>query len=81
MPEDRELGAVVERLAQRFAAVLAVETLPPSAALTRRYGARDGRLILIRPDGYVSFKAKADEASALEAHLGRMLPNSNRFGG
>ena len=80
MPEDRELGPVIAPLARRFGAALAVETLPRSEALTRRYGPHDGRLILIRPDGYLSFKATADEASLLEAHLGAMLPGSGRAG-
>ena len=80
MPEGRELAAVTEPLARRFGAVLAVETLPRCEALTRRYGAHDGRLILIRPDGYVSFKARAGEAGFLEAHLDAMLPVSGRLG-
>jgi len=79
MPDDRELGSVTEPLARRYGALLAVETLPRSEALSRRYGPHDGRLILIRPDGYVSFKVKADEASLLEAHLGAMLPGSGRL--
>jgi hypothetical protein len=47
--------------------------LPKSAALSKRYGASDGRLFLVRPDGYVAFKSRASDARQLEAHLGRIL--------
>jgi hypothetical protein len=60
-------------LEQRFGAVLNVEILPNSAALSRRYGASDGRLFLVRPDGYIAFKSRADEAGLLENHLGQIL--------
>jgi hypothetical protein len=53
--------------------VLKAEVLPKSAALSERYGASDGRLFLIRPDGYVAFKARAGDAGLLESHLGGML--------
>jgi hypothetical protein len=53
--------------------VLAVETLPRSEALSKRYGPSDGRLILVRPDGYIGFKCAADEAHLLEATLEDVL--------
>ena len=64
---------VVEALQQRFAPVLAVETLPASEALSSRYGPSDGRLFLIRPDGYIGFKCAAAEAHILEASLQGLL--------
>lgn len=66
-------GRAVEALETRFPHVLAVETLPESDALAKRYGANDGRLFLVRPDGYVAFKCRASEAGLLEEHLARML--------
>ena len=73
MPDGTELGARAESLERRFGSALKAEILPRSAALSKRYGASDGRLFLVRPDGYVAFKAKAEEAGLLEAHLGSLL--------
>lgn len=73
MPDGRDLGPVVERLKSRFGPVLEAEILSTSAALSQRYGPSDGRLFLVRPDGYVGFKCRADEAGLLEAHLGGTL--------
>jgi len=53
--------------------MLAVETLPKSEARSKRYGPSDGRLILIRPDGYIGFKCAADEADVLEGALESLL--------
>src|SRR5262249_6989440 len=69
MPAGRDRSPVIERLQRRFSPVLAVETLPGSDALSKRYGPSDGRLILVRPDGYIGFKCAADEAPLLEATL------------
>jgi 2-polyprenyl-6-methoxyphenol hydroxylase-like FAD-dependent oxidoreductase len=63
----------VERMQARFPAALAVETLPASAALEARYGRSDGRLFLIRPDGYVAFKSGGADAGLLESYLDRTL--------
>ena len=73
MPSGGNVGPAVERLEKRFGSVLKTEILPTSAALSKRYGASDGRLFLVRPDGYIAFKSSADEAGLLEEHLGRML--------
>src|SRR5436190_1338981 len=73
MPGDRDLSPVVEPLKRRFSRVLAVETLPRSNALSRRYGPSDGRLILVRPDGYIGFKCAAAEAHVLEETLQGMV--------
>jgi NADPH-dependent dioxygenase len=73
MPGDKDLGPAIAKLEERFGRVLAVEVLPPSDALSERYGANDGRVFLVRPDGYIAFKARADEAGQLEPYLGRLL--------
>ena len=72
MPDGTSLGPV-ESLTRRFNAVLATEMLPRSAALSKRYGPSDGRLFLVRPDGYVAFKGPLDEAGLLETYLARMM--------
>ena len=48
-------------------------TTPGSEALAKRYGPSDGRLILVRPDGYIGFKCATAEAHLLEAALEGML--------
>jgi 2-polyprenyl-6-methoxyphenol hydroxylase-like FAD-dependent oxidoreductase len=64
------LYASLEPLAKRYASVLELRAVPPSAALAARYGASDDdRLLLIRPDGYVGFRGKASDVGALEARL------------
>jgi len=73
MPDGSDPGPVVEPLTRRFGRVLEAEILPNSEALSTRYGPSDGRLFLVRPDGYVAFKCRAAEAGRLEAHLGRTL--------
>jgi 2-polyprenyl-6-methoxyphenol hydroxylase-like FAD-dependent oxidoreductase len=73
MPGRRDLTPVVAPLQQRFRATLAVEILPHSTALEQRYGSDDGRFFLVRPDGYVSHKARADASNLLEASLARTL--------
>jgi 2-polyprenyl-6-methoxyphenol hydroxylase-like FAD-dependent oxidoreductase len=44
-----------------------------SAAAHRRYGAEQGAIYLIRPDGYISFRGAASDADALRATLARWL--------
>jgi hypothetical protein len=73
MPGVHDNSSVIDRLQRRFSPVLAVETLPKSEALARRYGPSDGRLILVRPDGYIGFKCADDEAHILETMLERVL--------
>ena len=73
MPGAASLAAVVEPLRERFGACLDVETLPSSDALSRRYGASEGRLYLARPDGYLGFKAVADETPLLRGYLEKTL--------
>jgi hypothetical protein len=73
MPDGRNVASVIEPLAKRLGAVVKAETLPKSAALSKRYGMSDGRLFLVRPDGYIAFKCKIEEAGLLDAYLGRVL--------
>jgi len=73
MPGDDGSSPIVEQLQRRFSGVLAVEVLPRSEALSKRYGHSDGRLILIRPDGYIGFVCAAGEAHLLEETLDRTL--------
>jgi len=58
---------------ERFSPLLAVETLPRSEALSKRYGPGDGRLFLVRPDGYIGFKCRAAENHLLQEALERVL--------
>jgi 2-polyprenyl-6-methoxyphenol hydroxylase-like FAD-dependent oxidoreductase len=73
MPGAGPLEPIVEPLARRFAGVLDVESLPASDALSTRYGSSDGRFYLVRPDGYVAFTARRQDAALLEAHLDATL--------
>jgi 2-polyprenyl-6-methoxyphenol hydroxylase-like FAD-dependent oxidoreductase len=64
------LHASLAPLVKRYASVLELRAVPPSAALAARYGASDDdRVLLIRPDGYVGFRCRASDVAALEAHL------------
>jgi 2-polyprenyl-6-methoxyphenol hydroxylase-like FAD-dependent oxidoreductase len=73
MPGPGSLANVIDPLRTRFGAMLEVETLPRSAALSNRYGAHDGRLFLVRPDGYLGSKARAEDAHLVQAYLEKIL--------
>jgi hypothetical protein len=73
MPGEGDLSAVVEPLKRRFSPVIGVEMLPRSENLSKRYGPGDGRLFLVRPDGYIGFKCAANEARLLESKLASLL--------
>ena len=49
--------------------------LPPprSRALSAVYGPDDGRLYLVRPDGYIAFKCPAGDMAMMEAYLKDLL--------
>ena len=69
MPREGEGSSTSEELQRRFPKVLAIETLPRSEALSRRYGPFDGRLILVRPDGSIGFKCGSEESHLLERSI------------
>ena len=73
MPPESNESPVIERLKRRYSRLLAIETLPRSEALAKRYGPSDGRMILVRPDGYIGFKCLPEEAHLLEQTLDRVL--------
>jgi len=73
MPREGDSSSFIDGLQRRFSPLLAVETLPRSEALSKRYGPCDGRLILVRPDGYIGFKCRADESNLLVETLERLL--------
>ena len=73
MPDGGDQERAIQSVSDRFGPVMATEILPKSAALSKRYGSADGRLFLVRPDGYVAFKSRIGEAPMLEAYLGRTL--------
>lgn len=64
------LQSSLKGLTHRFAPVLELRVLQPSAAFVQRYGASDeDQLLLLRPDGYVGFRCAASDVAALEARL------------
>jgi 2-polyprenyl-6-methoxyphenol hydroxylase-like FAD-dependent oxidoreductase len=64
------LGASLAPLGTRFANVLAVRVVGPPAALDARYGASQvDSLWLVRPDGYLAYKARGSDLAALEGWL------------
>jgi NADPH-dependent dioxygenase len=73
MADGANVAPIVEPLGRRFGTLLQIRAVPKSAALSARYGPSDGRLFLVRPDGYIGFKASASQADLLEQHLGRMM--------
>jgi 2-polyprenyl-6-methoxyphenol hydroxylase-like FAD-dependent oxidoreductase len=73
MADDSSPAPDLAPVLDRYGAVLHTERLPQSPALSRRYGASDGRMYLLRPDGYVAFKGRAVDAARLDAHLGHLL--------
>jgi 2-polyprenyl-6-methoxyphenol hydroxylase-like FAD-dependent oxidoreductase len=73
--ETASTAPIIERLRNRFSSVVAIETLPTSEVFSKRYGKRDGRLFLIRPDGYVGFKCLAEQAPLLERYLETLFRN------
>ena len=68
-----DADATISRLRGRFGAVMRVAAMPRSTALSAVYGPADGRMYLVRPDGYVGFKCAAREAGLLEKYLDDVL--------
>jgi hypothetical protein len=64
------LQASLKGLVHRFASVVELRVVPPTAALAERYGtSEEDRLLLLRPDGYVGFRCNASDLAALEMRL------------
>jgi 2-polyprenyl-6-methoxyphenol hydroxylase-like FAD-dependent oxidoreductase len=63
----------IDRLKDRFGPVMRVAMPPRSGALSAVYGPDDGRLYLMRPDGYIGFKSRASDAGLLEEYLDNLL--------
>ena len=47
--------------------------LDPNGALHRTYGAEDEALFLVRPDGYVGYRARPADATRLREYLRRIF--------
>jgi 2-polyprenyl-6-methoxyphenol hydroxylase-like FAD-dependent oxidoreductase len=73
MPSGNDADAPVHRLGARFNEVMRVARLPRSRALSAVYGPHDGRLYLVRPDGYIAFKCSAGDVAVMEAYLKDLL--------
>jgi len=73
MPGEAGPSPLLEPLKRRFSTVVTVETLRRSEALSKRYGQSDGRVFLVRPDGYVGFKCAAEDLHFLDAALAGSL--------
>jgi NADPH-dependent dioxygenase len=71
-PESGDVRSIVDSLKTRFGTVMAVETLPQSAAFAARYGADPG-FVLVRPDGYIGCETSVADAGAIEQYLQRTL--------
>lgn len=54
---------------------------PAGAALLRRLGVRRPATYLVRPDGYVGYRAAADAPAGVGHHLHRLLDGDSRQGG
>ncbi len=65
-------GAIA-RISERFGPVVRVATPPSSEALSAAYGPADGRMYLVRPDGYIACKTRAGETAVLETCLNALM--------
>ena len=44
-----------------------------SSAVARTFGARDGLVALVRPDGYLGYRGRPDQAGELASYLARVF--------
>ena len=65
-------GAIA-RISERFGPVVRVATPPGSAALSAAYGPADGRMYLVRLDGYIACKTRPGKTAVLETCLDALL--------
>ena len=64
------LDPLGRRFTDRYGRVLRSHVLSRSPALEKYYGRhQQGRLYLIRPDGYIGYRCLAAEADRLDDHL------------
>jgi 2-polyprenyl-6-methoxyphenol hydroxylase-like FAD-dependent oxidoreductase len=47
--------------------------LDPSGEVTRTIGARNGLVMLVRPDGYLGYRGRPDQSGDLASYLGRIF--------
>jgi 2-polyprenyl-6-methoxyphenol hydroxylase-like FAD-dependent oxidoreductase len=74
---DARYGSLVKSVVLRHTASrIRFGETDESAAAHRRYGATQGAIYLIRPDGYIAFRGAPSDAGALNAMLARWLPLS-----
>jgi hypothetical protein len=67
-------GSLVKTILLRHtAAQIRFGEVDESARAHRRYGARQGAMYLIRPDGHIAFRGVPSDADALRATLARWL--------
>ncbi len=65
---------VASQIEDIYGALIRCEIVPSEEDLAVRYGAgTEGRLLLIRPDGYIGFKCLFSEAAVLNNHLDGFL--------
>ncbi len=55
------------------------EVADPDLRAHRRYGALNGRLLLVRPDGYLARQAPLSQPGALEAYLEQLTAAAHEF--
>lgn len=63
------IAPLIDEVARRHGSTVVTHVLTGADAAHARYGARDGALYLIRPDGHVAFRSALDGVSALLSDL------------
>jgi 2-polyprenyl-6-methoxyphenol hydroxylase-like FAD-dependent oxidoreductase len=71
---EKHYGALVKTVLLRHTGShIRFGEIDETGAAHRRYGARDGALYLIRPDGHIAFRGAPSDGDALRATLARWL--------
>jgi hypothetical protein len=74
---EGRFGSLVKAVVLRHTASLVrFGEVDESAAAHRRYGAQEGALYLVRPDGHIAFRGAPADADALRATLARWLKSA-----
>ena len=74
--DARVFGQITEAVQRDFAGLVAVHQIPPTSpntALLRRYAAASLCLYLVRPDGYIGYRAAPPDLEKLREYLTRTL--------